>query len=96
MITANTQLLKYIALHTGWNKSVESASDLADNILQMVFSFVNLQMRHTFFEYVFGTNYAFTKFIYSSVRSANCKKKTVLRNLIFENCHLDFGVFNKI
>ncbi|VDK72520.1 unnamed protein product [Litomosoides sigmodontis] len=35
LITSNAQLLKYIALHTGWNESVKSASNLADNILQM-------------------------------------------------------------
>uniref|UniRef100_A0A0R3RJH0 Histidine acid phosphatase n=1 Tax=Elaeophora elaphi TaxID=1147741 RepID=A0A0R3RJH0_9BILA len=35
MIAANEQLLEYIAEHTGWNTSIESASDLANNILEM-------------------------------------------------------------
>ncbi|EFO25144.1 hypothetical protein LOAG_03339 [Loa loa] len=35
MISANAQLLEYMTEHTGWNKSIESASNLADNILEM-------------------------------------------------------------
>lgn len=46
MTTANAQLLDYIAKHTGWNRSIESASYLADNILEMVSSFVSLQIMH--------------------------------------------------
>ncbi|CAG9534345.1 unnamed protein product [Cercopithifilaria johnstoni] len=35
-ITAeNAQLLEHIATHTGWNKSIQSASNLAGNILEM-------------------------------------------------------------
>uniref|UniRef100_A0A915PPW3 Uncharacterized protein n=1 Tax=Setaria digitata TaxID=48799 RepID=A0A915PPW3_9BILA len=33
---ANAPLFDYIAKHTGWNKSIKSASDLADNILEMI------------------------------------------------------------
>ncbi|KAK6112539.1 Histidine phosphatase (branch 2) family protein [Brugia pahangi] len=35
MTVANAKLLDYIAKHTGWNRSIESASDLADNIVKM-------------------------------------------------------------
>ncbi|KAM3728422.1 Testicular acid phosphatase [Dirofilaria immitis] len=35
MIIANAPLLDYIAKNTGWNRSIESASNLADNILEM-------------------------------------------------------------
>ncbi|VDN35435.1 unnamed protein product [Gongylonema pulchrum] len=32
---ANAQLLDYISKHTGWNASIESATDLADNIAEI-------------------------------------------------------------
>lgn len=32
----NVELLEYIAEHTGWNASIESASDLADNLAEIV------------------------------------------------------------
>ncbi|OZC10157.1 histidine acid phosphatase [Onchocerca flexuosa] len=35
LTTTNAQLFDYIAKHTGWNRSIESASNLADNILEM-------------------------------------------------------------
>lgn len=53
IIDSNAQLLEYITKHTGWKKSIKSASDLADNILEMVSFFLNLQMAH-FAPYIFS------------------------------------------